>query len=389
MERGTRYPRVSSLMEAEPFKIYPVCVHPVLGGETIRNLYIDGRVHLNGVKGTIQGWYLDLMYCYVKVRDIDEELVDMFVDPDWSVPAAFQAPSTSRDTGEQTGSERIAWASLATSLIYKYYIARETEHYHGGLPLAPIKYPGAFQNFYELAEDTSSALMDDPGILQTMIEDVDNYADVLERYGIRGAAIRRLLPEILLWRSYHNYPVLAPIDDNNEIINRNMCLWSPRESRATKKGIFITEPGFIIGLAFYRPDIVEYNKKSWQSTKWINGTDWFVPPYELSDGIGQIGGGSFDHMAYVADMHYNKFDTWMNGETHTNIDPDGASATQLTASVAKTPEVDVGFTDIRTDYPRQGAASDLDTYIPNLLHADYYCGMSLTTRMSIRTPLVI
>lgn len=379
-------------MKMEPFAMYPICVHPVLGGETVNNLFIDGRVHLNGVKGTIQGWFLDILYCYVKIRDIDDPMVDMLVNPDWktAIPAGYQAWSTIPDLGMVQSTSKIAWAYLATTTIYKTYVMREQAYYTSSfLPIAPAKYPTSFQNFYELADDASSDLEGEPDIITRMIEDIDNYADVLERYGIREAAIRRMLPEILLWRSYHNYPVLAAIDDNSEIINRNMCLWSPRESRGTRRGIFIQEPGFIVGLAFIRPDYVERNKREWMAANFVDSTDWFVPPYDLADGIGTYNVADFDNFAYASNVHYNKFETWLNGETYTNIDPDEVGMpTQLSASVSLTPEVNVGFTQIRADYPVQ-ASADVATYLPNLLHTDYYCGGSFQTRMAIDTPLVI
>lgn len=390
MERGRRYPRISAMVSMEPFKMYPVCIHPVLGGETIHDLYVDGRVHLNGVKGTIQGWFLDVMTVYVKIRDIDADLVEMLVDPDWrtAIPTEFQ--SFDNDILGQRGlTGHVAWPYLCTKLVYEFYLAREQQFYDDNVPIVPLKYPTSFQNFYELADDASSDLEGEPDIITRMIEDIDNYADVLERYGIRDAAIRRMLPEILLWRSYHNYPVLAAVDDNNEIVNRNMCLWSPREARGTRKGIYCKEPGFICTFVFYRPDVVEGNKRHWMSGPFADSTDWFVPPYELADGIGTIDDAAFRAFGYLSDLHYNKFDTWLNGETFTNINPHAAGDSQLLASVAKTPEVNAAFTDIRTDYIRQGAATDIDTYLPQLLHSDYYCGASIQTRMSINTPLVI
>lgn len=386
--RGWRYPRVSSLINAEPFKLYPIMVHPVLPGETVRRMFVDGRIHLNGVQSMLTGWYADIMFAYVKIRDIDADLVQHLIDDSLTIPSEYQS-TTNRDAGEVSASTRIAYPTLMTALLYEYFYAREKTYYHGGLPILPLKYPGCFQEFFELAEDQDSDLADAPGILARMVEDIDNYAEVLEAYGLRDAIVARTLPEILLWRSYHNYPVLAPIDDNSEILTRSQCLWTFRESRLTSRGVYITEPGFIIGVAATRPDVVEGNKLEWQATKFVNQKDWLVPPYELEDFIGTIQPGLFDNFSYVSNLHYNRADTWLNGESYTNVDPDSVTlGTQILGSVAKIPSVDAGFTDIRTDYPRQGAMTDLDTYAPNLLKSDYYQGFSFNTRFSIETYLV-
>lgn len=389
MKRGSRYPRISSALSIEPYSMYPIAVHPVLPGETVQNMYLDGRVHLNGAKSTLSGWFLDVMCCYVKIRDIEPDLVEMFINPDYAFPTEYVPTATNRDVGVAS-TQAVDWVSAATNQVYQTYIAREREYYHGGLPLVPNKWPGSFQSFYELTDDANSDLEGESSIIQDMIEDVDNYADVLSRYGIREAAIRRMLPEILLWRSYHNYPVLAAIDDNSEILNRNQVLWTIREARATQKGVFITEPGFIMAWAWYRPDTFEWRKKGWMANEFSDAIDWFVPPYELADGIGTLDKDFLDGIGYASNLHYSKFDTWMNGETYTNIDPgDVAVETQLKAHSLEMPQLSVGFGQ-RFDYPRTGSITDFQTNIaPHLLASDYYCGISSQLQMSIRTPLVI
>lgn len=386
-QRGNRFPYIKTIMEMEPFKIYPICFHPVLAGETVHDLFIDGRGMINGLNSMMSGWYLDVMYAFVKLRDIDEALVDQFIDPDWSIPTEYQ-PSTQRDLGELTGGQGLNYLRKAVEILYEYYIQKSVGFYHGGLPIAPLKYPDSFQNFYALAEDVSTTVEGHGQIIQEMVEDIDNYAEVLEAYGIKGAALRNALPEIILWRSLHNYPILSAIDDEAEVLTRTNCIWTVRESRGTRRGLMMTEPGFLVGIAYMRPAVVHGNKKSW-TAGWVNGPDyWFLPPFDLSEGIGTVSSNEFDNFSAVGNLHYNKFDLYMNGETFTNIDPDGTSNSQLKGAVAKLPEANADLSDIRTDYPRQGAVTDLDTYMPNLLKSDYYAGMDTVTRFRVETMLV-
>lgn len=41
-QRGNRFPYIKTIMEMEPFKIYPICFHPVLAGETVHDLFMTG-----------------------------------------------------------------------------------------------------------------------------------------------------------------------------------------------------------------------------------------------------------------------------------------------------------------------------------------------------------
>ena len=67
-----------------PFGLYPILVHPVLPGETLKSANCRWRVIGMPVKHPLAGCWLESWLMYVKLTDIDRELGQMFVSDSYS-----------------------------------------------------------------------------------------------------------------------------------------------------------------------------------------------------------------------------------------------------------------------------------------------------------------
>lgn len=90
-ERQGRRPQCPFNVRTKPFQIQPVCFHPVLPGETLKALLIQGQVWSDPLNVALKntGWWCEYNVFYVKHRDLTgyevatdglgKDLIDMFV----------------------------------------------------------------------------------------------------------------------------------------------------------------------------------------------------------------------------------------------------------------------------------------------------------------------
>ena len=94
--RKLRQPKHTWNVRHLPFAIQPICIAPVLPGETLKNALIQARAVTRPVKHPLIGWWLEYYWFYVKHRCLadGETLQQMMLDPAIKAPnqAAASVP---------------------------------------------------------------------------------------------------------------------------------------------------------------------------------------------------------------------------------------------------------------------------------------------------------
>ena len=116
--RKLRQPKHTWNVRHLPWAIQPICIAPVLPGETLTNLLMQSRAVSDPILDPICGWWLEYYFFYVKLQDLDAraDLIEMIIDPDnadvsalkladierWSYTAAFHVSPSLRKYSSTT-----------------------------------------------------------------------------------------------------------------------------------------------------------------------------------------------------------------------------------------------------------------------------------------------
>ena len=63
--RVPRRPTHTWQVRHRPYVLQPFCIHPVLPGETLKEMFFQARVVTDPIKNPIIGWWLDHWWFYV------------------------------------------------------------------------------------------------------------------------------------------------------------------------------------------------------------------------------------------------------------------------------------------------------------------------------------
>ena len=85
VQRKPRSPKHSYYISHRPFQITPFMIAPVLPGETLKNLNVQGRAISDPLAvgmGNILPWWHEFFFFYVKLRDLDarDDIERMFLE---------------------------------------------------------------------------------------------------------------------------------------------------------------------------------------------------------------------------------------------------------------------------------------------------------------------
>lgn len=294
--RTTRRPSNPFSMSLRPYTIQPFMCHPVLPGETLKNLTCNMSVVLQSVKNELSGWWLESYLFYVKHRDlsISDELQAMVLNPGTTVSADAGVNNGYYHNGLGT-----SFAKHCTVSVVENYFRDEGEawdvHTIDGMPIATVQMNNwtdslsvegeqAFDIDVDLDADgtvTTSEIEESMRMWQQLTAQGNiamTYEQWLQTYGVNIPQIDiagrpELLRDVRQWHT----PRLGV---NAEGTPANNIRWDMRY-RADKNRFF-KEPGFILGLNVIRPKVFLKNQKESVTASMRDAYAW-MPAMLLED----------------------------------------------------------------------------------------------------------
>lgn len=277
--RVNRYPVHNFLARQKPFQIVPICIAPVIPGETMKNALIQARAIGPAMKSPVLGAWLEHHLFYVRLRDLASwpalraSLMDASVDMPVEAAAAVAwnryAGSVNfvKECYDAVVNEffRAENESVATGVIGDYAVAAVN---NSGILDSAIRAsdvtalnPGEDHLPGEIPENIRDELSPefDPHyaawakMVAMGATDLD-YDDYLASYGIAKPKIEveqeSSKPELL--RYLRDWKLPSNIADASGLV-RSAHVWDVQER--VDKARFFKEPGFILGVSVMRPKV--------------------------------------------------------------------------------------------------------------------------------------
>jgi len=343
-QRHTRAPKHNFNVSPHTWEIQPICLAPVLPGETLDGFTIQSRVVTPPLKSRIVGWWLEYYFFYVKFRQMPDaaNLTAMFIDPSTTLsPTA----AVVRDYYDGRGYN---FASQCLEVIVREWFRREGETWSAfpirtGRPGAAIHTEGVLDSLID------TTLLPDGGAITGNLDDVDrarivleyrrqlelmggdgsqvDYEEVLSMYGVSlRSAKNRDRPELLRYIREWSYPTNT-VEPTTGV--PTTCVSWAVTDRADKNRRF-EEPGFIMGLQVIRPKVYANNQTGNSSVILDRAQRWLPPAMddagmerslaEFTNAQGPFGktSGGFTN-GYWLDVRdlFNRGDQWID-TTETN-----------------------------------------------------------------------
>lgn len=280
--RVTRTPVHPWLLQTKPFQLQPMCIAPVLPGETLRNILWQSRVVTDPVLNPLIGWHLEYYWFYVKHRDLDtpQDFIDMMLDFNKNMSGRFEAA----DVKWHHYANTINWTKLCTKRIVEEYFRDEAEDWLTGahidnVPLVKSKHnESSWLQSAVLtsqltaldvkinvdatptpdqvsARDIDAALAQWQFLRQNNLTDMD-YEQYLRSFGVRVRTEEQNIPELLRYTSEWSYPS----NTINPTTGAPVSAISWAVTQRADKDRFFKEPGFIVGLTCCRPKTYRANQ---------------------------------------------------------------------------------------------------------------------------------
>jgi len=293
-ERHTRSPKHNFAVDTQMWEIQPICIAPVLPGETLNGLTIQTRVVTPPLKSKTVGWWLEYYFFYVPFRQMPDaaNLVAMFIDPTITLsPTA----ASGRDYYDGRGYN---FTSQCLEVVTREWFRREGESWSAyvirtGRPAASVN----MDNLSESLIDTT--LLPDGGALTGNLDDLDrarivleyrrqlemagadggqvDYEEILASYGASlRVAQRRDRPELLRYIRDWTYPTNTVEPTTG--VPTTAASWAIND-RADKNRAF-NEPGFIFGVQVIRPKVYMTNQTGNGSVLLDRAQRWLPPTME-------------------------------------------------------------------------------------------------------------
>lgn len=274
--RKLRNPIHNFQIRAKPWVIQPICVAPVLPGETLKNVLIQARIVVDPIKNPLIGWWTEQHWFYVKLRDLPDAIAaaytNLMITPGSTMTAVHSAAKTDTYHGYATSVDT-AQACLET--VVNRFFRDEDEAWDtagstlGNMPLAAISRHVGQPGWMDSLIDTT--VLPDGGAIAggTTAEGVNNlldtyqylrdmkfmdmtFEDFCRSYGVSIPTQDEVnKPELLRSIKDWSYPVnhVEPTTG----IPSSAVSWALKE-RVDKDRLF-KEPGFIFGVSVTRPKV--------------------------------------------------------------------------------------------------------------------------------------
>lgn len=300
--RKLRHPQHKFSLQFRPYQFQPFMLAPVLPGETLQNLLIQGRFVSEPLKPALKlvGWWLECWFFYVKHRDLKEPLrtamTTMMLDPAQNMDAYRSVAAQSYyhfDNG-------INFALECTKVIMEEYFRDEGENWNsfteGGMPAVkmygrghndPFDHLTLASNYRELGvaiptgaeatvEDLDYAYAQWAAMKDAGLMDMD-YQDFINSYGAetRQDEASPLLHRPELIRHMREWSYASNIVEPTTGVPSTAVTWS-LGGRADKRMAF-NEPGWVFGACTVRPKIFLINQRGSVAHGMDNVQNWLPP----------------------------------------------------------------------------------------------------------------
>lgn len=303
--RVLRKPQHKFFLQNRPWQLQPICLIPVLPGETMKNLLIQSRVVSDPLKSQLLGWWLEYFFFYVKISDLDQDaympgITNLFLDPLFDkTPYAMTS-----DAEMQYRNDGIPWLQQCIHIVRDEYFRDPGDtvvHSIGEHHIAAVNDEN-FMNSLHLSSEVAQADIDVDLNADTTIttSEIDkamrlyqnllmgglvemSYPDFLATYGIKipdmgqsGGAQKK--PELIRYIRDWTYPTVNVNASTGA--PTSAAFWSVSER--ADKARFFREPGFIFGLQVVRPKVNFANQWALASNYLDNMFSW-LPAVMASD----------------------------------------------------------------------------------------------------------
>lgn len=342
--RTARRPRHTFNVRFRPHEIMPVCIAPVLPGETMRNAVIQMRAVSDPVKFPLVGWWLEGYLFYVKLRDLGgaSTYENMMLDPSTDVSSLRH--STGSFSPGYVADDDMNYVNQALVRIVEEYFRAPGEaagdyvisagHYaasiHGDTWLDSVVDSTTVGAEGDINVDlnanaTITASEVDRAMRQYQFLNINGmtnmtFEDYLASFGIRQTQQEEAQkPELLrFWRDWQ-YP--SNTINSSTGAPTSAVSWSIQET--ADKDRFFKEPGFIIGVCVARPKSYLKNQKGNASGMLDSAYTWLPAilrgdhRYSLKRVVktdGPLQDTTNDYIVDIADL-------FMYGDQFINYDP--------------------------------------------------------------------
>lgn len=394
--RMKRRPQHPFSLQTRPFLLQPMMIHPVMPGETLNKISMKSRVISKPLVKPLVGWWKEYFFFYVKLTDLDPDLGQLFVDPEYD-STGFDSATASLPHYSRPGKK---WIELCTDLIGAKFFQDEGETLVSldNLPLTEMKGNDWTDSLILEAEVTPDAAVGTTEIsdLQDQMSAFEQmrmlrmsemgYPDYIKAYGVRTTNIERGEPELLRWMSDFTYPsnTINPSDGAPS----SAVSWSFSETM--DKARFIKEPGFIFGCTVTRPKMYRGYISGSLTSRMETAEHWF-PPYLMNDASSSI----FKHdnsdlvladagMPAEDEHYYDLRDLLMYGEEFVNYakvnsDPEMARTPNMNTETG-TNDNFVSSDDINELFVNNGVAP-----LENMIYEDGLVSLDISGRQKDMT----
>lgn len=281
--RKLRNPIHNFQIRCKPWVIQPICIAPVLPGETLKNVLIQARIVVDPIVNPLIGWWTEQHWFYVKLRDLPTAVADAYtnlmITPGSTMTAVHSAAKVDTYHGYATS---VDTTQAALEAVVDRYFRDEDEAWNtagatlGGMPLASITRHSGQPGWMDSVIDTT--LLPDGGVIPAgSTGEVTNnlldtyqylremkfmdmtFEDFCRSYGVNIPTQEEVnKPELLRSIKDWSYPVnhVEPTTG----IPSSAVSWALKE-RVDKDRLF-KEPGFIYGVSVTRPKVYFARQRS-------------------------------------------------------------------------------------------------------------------------------
>lgn len=300
--RVPRRPHHSWFVKFEPYQITPICIAPVLPGETLDKFTFQSRTITEPLKSKMLGWWCNTAWFFVGLSMLEDASYaqDLFLSPSNTMASATHYQSSTRDafyywaSAAATTRTGYNWLKACMRPIIETYFRDEGEAWTavtiGGYPACYIGTENWAQSFtldseYDaagvdvtipidatptpdvaMASDVARALYQYQMLQQLGLQEI-TYEDILRSYGVSVPETGDERPELLRFSQQWTYPTstVTPSSATAGAADiSSACVWSLRESANKRR--FFREPGFIIGATYVRPKIYMSKQNSFAAS---------------------------------------------------------------------------------------------------------------------------
>lgn len=344
--RKLRTPQHSWQVRNKPFTLQPICIAPVLPGETLKNALFQSRVVTEPIRNPLVGWWIEYYWFYVKHRDLagSATFQSMMIDPGTSMASQVVAGA---ELKLYRNANKIDWLGQCMDRIVAEYFRGEGDAPGDvdGLPVVGIQgSAGVFDsvmlsstlntgdfNVDLNANSTITASEVERALVQWEFLKANNlmtmsYEDYLRTYGVKVEDPEFSRPELLRYIREWSYPTNTVEPTTG--VPSSAVSWAISERM--DKDRFFKEPGFVVGVTCARPKVY-YSLQRTAAVNLLDDAYAWLPALMRDDPATSLkrlasNADSIIETAGNAEFVLDIRDLFLYGDQFVNFDIDGGTA---------------------------------------------------------------